>query len=428
MTTHTTVARVLATLRVCARGAFERREPRINQAGDKERAQGRCLVRVQPHTLHLCLDDEEVHWAFDSRGRVFSGHRGESHVQVGLDGSLLMRRGSRSFALPERPAPDVRDGLLDGIAGDVRRALELVDAGNAEVEGGSVHEARDWLENASTWDAPAFAADLQAFEKVYSPVRILPPDCYRVLVVQLTEGCSYNRCLFCSVYREVQYRAKDAKALEQHLDGIATHLGPAIALRKGVFVGDANACLLPQERLLSSMTRISERFPGPAKAGFSAFLDVFTSAGKTTAELQELRVAGLRRVTIGLESGHQPLLEWLLKPATLASVRAAVERLHAAEVSVALVVLVGAGGHTFAAHHVRDTLELLLGLPLGTKDTVYLSPLETTPGDAYAQYAGESGVVPLSDDELQEQERELRSGLADLPCKVALYDMQRWVY
>jgi len=386
------------------------------------------LLRAGPHVLHLRTPDEARHWAFDPRGRLVSGHREDLHVQVGLDGTLLERRGERSFARPKRLSGARRDQLLDQVAEEAGRATTLLASGQTAVEEGDLETLAPWLEAAAGWDALAFARDREAFAEVYRPVRILPPDCYRALVVQLTEGCSYNRCSFCSLYRDVPFRAKSPDQLERHLEAIRGLLGPALALRTHVFLGDANACLIPQERLLRSLAIIKARVPETAERGFHTFLDVFTPPGKTTGELRELRAAGLRRVTVGLESGHAPLVSWLDKPGSPAEVGAAVARLRGAGIGVALVVLIGAGGHTYAEAHERETLAFLRALELGKADTVYLSPLRVSPGDPYSRRAAREGVVAFSEPELEAQAQRLRQGLQDQACKVALYDLERWIY
>ena len=57
-------------------------------------------------------------------------------------------------------------------------------------------------------DAAALRDDAARFLAASGPVGILPPDQYLALVVRVTEGCSWNACTFCSLYRDVPFRWK----------------------------------------------------------------------------------------------------------------------------------------------------------------------------------------------------------------------------
>jgi len=248
---------------------------------------------------------------------------------------------------------------------------------------------------------------------VYQPVSVLPPDCYRALVVQLAEGCCYNRCAFCTLYQDVPYRVKTAADLEAHLDGIAALFGDALALRNKVFLGDANALALDQALLLDHIEHVRRRFPDVAAGGFHSFLDTFTRPLKTEAQLSALRGAGLRRVYVGLESGHRPLRAALRKPGTVAGTREVVAACRRAGVGVGIIVLVGAGGAEFAAGHLRDTMEAIRAMDLGETDLVYLSPL--------------TGALQPPELEIASQTAAFRAALSESPFKVARYDLRRWI-
>jgi radical SAM superfamily enzyme YgiQ (UPF0313 family) len=395
-------------------------------------AQGVARVSFAPTGLHLFSADGEAHWACDVRGHLLAGHTGDAHYQVGLGGDVLVKRGHPGdYALSRLPAQEA-EALFDMVAAQASEALvalardELaLSAADGSPQAAQVHSR---LEAVARRDASACRADREAFAAVYRPVRILPPDNYRALLVQLTEGCSHNRCTFCTLYRDVPFRVKTPDDLGRHLDGIQALLGAALDRRTQVFLGDANACLVPQRRLLPAMARIAERFPGPARGGFHAFVDAFTPPGKSEAELVELTEAGLRRLTVGLETGHAPLLAWLDKPGTPDDVVAAVGRFKEAGLKVSVTVLVGAGGERYARAHREDTLRVIERLGLERGDRVYVSPFRPQPGTPYAERAQADGVAPFSEAALLKERRVFQEALAGDPFQVVLYDVERWIY
>jgi len=363
-------------------------------------------VHERADTLHLLTPDEEVQWTFDPRGRLMAGHDGGFHFLVGLDGSALVRdRSKRTRPPPFRLALEDALPLYDRVAADAAAVLDALP---------EEHAARPWLDRAAARGADAYRHDAAAFAATYTPVSVLPPDCYRALVVQLTEGCCYNRCAFCTLYQDVPYRVKTPEALARHLEGIAALFGEALVLRNKVFLGDANALALDQALLLEHIERIRARFPEAAAGGFHSFLDTFTRPWKTSVELTALREAGLHRVYVGLESGHRPLRLALRKPGTVDGTREVVARCRAAGLGVGVIVLVGAGGMDFAEGHLHDTVEAIRAMDLGADDLVYLSPLV--------------GALQPPETEIAAQAAVFKAKLSDGPFRVALYDLRRWIY
>jgi radical SAM superfamily enzyme YgiQ (UPF0313 family) len=120
-----------------------------------------------------------------------------------------------------------------------------------------------------------------------------------------------------------------------------------------VFLADGNALTLSNRRLLQFAELARSAFPG---RGLFGFVDVFTGEKKSTEDWNELRLAGLRRVYVGVETGSDDLLGWLNKPGGSEDAREFVERLKTAGLHVSLIFMVGIGGKRFAAEHTRQTL------------------------------------------------------------------------
>jgi radical SAM superfamily enzyme YgiQ (UPF0313 family) len=153
---------------------------------------------------------------------------------------------------------------------------------------------------------------------------------------------------------------------------------------------------------------------------------------RSVAEFAELRRLGLRRVYVGLESGHDPLLRWLRKPATAATILRTVQTLKEAMIAVGVIALLGAGGHQFGAAHVQGTVQLLNELPLGRGDYVYFSPLEVFPCGSYAVHETAHGIRRLTETEMRGQEQAIRTALRFDSARgkpyIARYEVETFVY
>jgi radical SAM superfamily enzyme YgiQ (UPF0313 family) len=316
------------------------------------------------------------------------------------------------------------------------------DQGGAEAEWDAVRQA---LATVATWDVDRLAADAAEFNCIYRPVSILPPDQYLALVLQVTEGCSHNKCTFCTFYRDRRFRIKTPAEFEEHVAQVKRFFGPALPMRRTIFLADANAIVAPQRLLVPALDLIHREFEvvptGASLAayrrdhpaafdGIYAFVDAFTGRLKSAADFRALGERSLRRVFIGLETGHDPLLRWVRKAGTAADAVETVREIKAGGVKVGVIIMIGIGGRQFAAGHVADTVRVVNAMGLGAGDFVYFSEFVEPPDSEYSAQAAADGVERLTPAEMHAQMDTIRAGLsfAGPPPKVSVYDIREFIY
>lgn len=388
--------------------------------GDGTLALGR-----KDHMLSLFAgEDDLVH--FDLEARLHRAWLGGRSFQRGLDGrvrQVSLARGeaersrSLSIALLE-PAEATR--VLATVGALASRAL-------AELPADADRELADLLARARARATPeAEQLEAERFRAAYEPIPILPPDQNRALVIQLTSGCSWNRCTFCHLYKDTSFSMKTPESLGVHVRRVLELVGRALPLRRGVFLGQANALVIGKDKLLPLLD-VVRRELGPAFAPLAAFIDAFSRL-PAEAELASFAERGLRGVALGLESGSAEVLTELGKPAESRDAIEVARRLHAAGIAITPIVLVGAGGQELARRHVEQTLATLVDMQLRRGDRVYLSPLVVHPDTDFSKSLLRKGA--LSPDEIAAQAEELRDGLrrAGVTVPIALYDLRRFVY
>lgn len=238
------------------------------------------------------------------------------------------------------------------------------------------------------------------------------------MVLQATTGCTWNRCAFCSFYQDRPFQKRTPEAFREHIQAVLALLGRGRLLRRGVFLADGNALAL-SEPLLPLLELVRAHFPGEPVMGF---LDLFTGLKKAPSWWERLGGMGLRRVYIGLETGHAPLLALLRKPGHPKEVLPLVRALKAAGLSVGVILMVGAGGKAFAEAHFRESLALLAELPLGRGDVVYLSPFREDPGTPYAAL----GLAPLED--LEGELQRWAQAVRRLGLRASRYEIREFLY
>ncbi len=240
---------------------------------------------------------------------------------------------------------------------------------------------------------------------------------------------------------------KPIEEFAAHAQAVLDYLGDSASLRgRSVFLGAANALAVPMPRLLDFFDTIASVLgeaapwnpsPHPARPGASpgrrpvhAFVDGFSGLQKSAADYATLRERGLRRVYVGLESGHDDLLAFVRKPATGRQAVETVRAIKAGGVSAGVIVMAGLGGRRFSAGHVADTAAAVNEMALDAGDLLYFSDLVEVPGTAYPRLAADADLRPLALDERLAQIAAIRSGLVfpGAPPRVARYDVREFVY
>ncbi len=283
-------------------------------------------LTVKPDAVVLThFNDDESIYTYDRSGRLFAAWVAQRVYRRALDNRLVEKHTvvAGGLRIPlRRLLPDAeRDAFLTAAAKVASQAEDELARGRVELmwsakSARSFGDAVRLVAEAAAFDARAAQLDAQRYAHVYRPVGILPPDQYLSLILQVTEGCQWNRCTFCTFYRGVSYRVKPIQELEAHLAVVVAYFGEGQSLRRGLFLGEANALALPTPDLLTRLDLITRWFADNGNRGkpIRAFVDIFTGRRKTVEEYAQLRTGGLRRVYLGVETGDEQLLRFLNKP------------------------------------------------------------------------------------------------------------------
>ncbi len=389
-------------------------------------------IAVRPVATNLLIDDGSTSFTFDPAGRLHGAFLAGRNYRRSLDNRMLAKWTERQATGRERQRRWLAQSEASAVAATARQAaIELLAASTA-----APPDVPAALARIEGWDWAALEHDGRRFRQIYTPIGILPPDQYLALVLQATHGCSHNACTFCAFYRGLPFRIKSPEEFQAHTAAVLDFFGPALALRRSIFLADANALVIPMPRLLALLDVLAQvpqlAGQGPGSRPLFAFIDAFHVERKAIADWQELRARGLRRVYIGMESGHDPLLHWLNKPGDARAVLDAVTTLKAAGLNASVIVMLGAGGARYAHGHVADTIGLLNTMPLARGDLIYFSDFQQLPGTAYAELASAQGIQPLPQPAIRAQEAAIRAGFLPRdpthPPQFSRYDIDEFIY
>lgn len=195
---------------------------------------------------------------------------------------------------------------------------------------------------------------MYAFPIDYIEPVFRPPSEARSLILQVTNGCSWNRCTFCEMYTQPQkkFRARRPEDVRGDIEKAAAAL-PDV---RRVFLADGDAMVLPTRRLLEILGQLRVAFPNLQRV--SSYCLPRNLAKKSVEELVQLQEAGLQLLYVGMESGDDEVLARVNKGETWESTRSALVKIREAGMTSSVMVLNGLGGQTLSRQHAINTATL----------------------------------------------------------------------
>lgn len=151
-------------------------------------------------------------------------------------------------------------------------------------------------------------------------------------------GCSYNACKFCTLFKHMKYRELPMEQIEEELARVKNAGGNP----KKVFLGDGNAFGLETGKLLTILDMIHTYFPGCESINMDA--TVTNIQEKTDEELVRLKEAGVDELYLGIETGLDDVLKFMIKDHDLKQVYEAIDRLHAVGLAYDSHMMTGIAG------------------------------------------------------------------------------------
>ncbi len=180
-----------------------------------------------------------------------------------------------------------------------------------------------------------------------------PPSEADALILQATIGCSWNKCTYCDMYREKQFRVRPQHEVLEDIAMAADAVGDRV---EKVFVADGDALVMDLAEWLPILAACQESFPHLRR--ISCYAMATNVLAKSPAELQELRDAGLELLYMGPESGDDATMKRIAKGSDSAAHVDAAARAKDAGMALSAIFLLGAGGVERSAEHAAASARL----------------------------------------------------------------------
>jgi radical SAM superfamily enzyme YgiQ (UPF0313 family) len=190
-------------------------------------------------------------------------------------------------------------------------------------------------------------------EMKYEGMIFRPPSEAESLILQVTVGCSYNRCTFCGAYQGKSFRIKGFEEVKEDIDEVSSYQ-PWV---RRVFLADGDALIIPQKELLRIFDYLHIKLRGLDRVGIYA--NAKDILQKDVVELEALKDRGLRIIYLGLESGDREILRRIKKNATVDQLVHAARRVKESGILLSVTVILGIGGIESSEAHAEATGKVL---------------------------------------------------------------------
>jgi radical SAM superfamily enzyme YgiQ (UPF0313 family) len=179
-----------------------------------------------------------------------------------------------------------------------------------------------------------------------------PSEAYSILL-QVTLGCSHNKCSFCGTYKDKRFTIKDDKIILNDILFASRYM----KRQDKVFLMDGDALIIPQKRLMWIINTINEHLPWVKRIG--AYANAKSIKMKTPEELLELASNKLGILYYGVETGDDELRRKIDKGSDAKTCIEMGRKVKEAGIKLSVTVLLGIAGREKSLQHARATGELL---------------------------------------------------------------------
>ncbi len=176
-----------------------------------------------------------------------------------------------------------------------------------------------------------------------------PPSEAYSLIVQVTVGCSHNKCTFCDMYKEKRFHLRKLEDVLEDFN-IARRQYRYI---ERVFLADGDALIRKTEDLAVILKHIRKIIPECRRVtSYGSPKSILTKSPEDLALLHSL---GLEMIYLGLESGNEQVLKHINKGVTVEDIVRAGQIVKDAGMKLSVTAISGLGGTEMWKEHAIDT-------------------------------------------------------------------------
>ena len=186
---------------------------------------------------------------------------------------------------------------------------------------------------------------------MYTPM----PEMHNVMV-PVTSGCSYQKCLYCDLNFRQKFHIFKLSEIEDYLRKEKIKYDKMRHNPKKFTLLEGNPLCVKASFLENVFAMIHKYFEVEYISMFARATDVLR---KTDEELLRLKAMGMDRLCLGLESGSNEVLSFHKKGHSVSDSLRACKKLERLGISYSVYIMLGLGGKELTLAHREGTAKLL---------------------------------------------------------------------
>lgn len=196
-----------------------------------------------------------------------------------------------------------------------------------------------------------------------------PHDEMTTLLLPVTLGCAYNKCYFCSMYKDVEYKRVSTNEME-------THLMNGYLYTEKIFLTGADPLTIGFDGMLEILGLIKKYLPYCARV--ACYASIRSLLKYSEEELFILHNEGLRLLYIGFETGRDDILELMNKPHTVRDAIIVAKKLNRANLMFNSIIMYGIAGEGESVNNAISTAKMINQFDVNSIITMNLIIFEGT--------------------------------------------------
>ncbi|MDY3618027.1 radical SAM protein [Agathobaculum sp.] len=180
-----------------------------------------------------------------------------------------------------------------------------------------------------------------------------PPSEAYSLIVQVTIGCSHNKCTFCDMYKEKKFRVRPLSEVKRDFDD-ARRMYRRV---ERIFLADGDALMCQSAHMAEILRYIKELFPECERV--TSYGSPASILVKKQEELDLLHELGLQMIYLGVESGSDEVLRRVNKGETAEEIIHAGMMVKKAGMKLSVTCIAGLGSTELSEEHAVKTAAAL---------------------------------------------------------------------
>jgi coproporphyrinogen III oxidase-like Fe-S oxidoreductase len=185
------------------------------------------------------------------------------------------------------------------------------------------------------------------------PIR--PVDEADSLLIRTTRGCPWNRCSFCTLYKEMKFSLRSVADIKQDILAAKYYFNGHPF--ETCFLQDGDSFVMGTKDLIAVLESLKKAFPSLTQ--ISSYGRAQTMAKKNPADMRAIRAAGLNKLYCGMESGSARVLKNVKKGITPDSIIRSAHMAKEAGMDMTQFIILGLGGRELTREHAIETARVL---------------------------------------------------------------------